>query len=232
MIGEEWMDLSFDSSGKLTHFHSPRASKAFFNGGQPNFTTTVTDSLQGSTSTVTTDFAGDLVSSLLDGEIGLAASTTDTSSGSQTTLNQNLSITSNRFGAAIAKTYSGGISETYSLNGDGSPAGYSVSGAGGGLSASITQIPTQATTNYSDGRNVVEKFYESGPRSEVSTPGDKRTFKYERFQLTEESHVDGPWSGWKVERVPDLRDGSERSALARMERFDAHSAAPTTTIPS
>ena len=43
------------------------------------------------------------------------------------------------------------------------------------------------------------------PFTQASTPGDVRTFKYQRLGLTEETHSAGLWTGWTVLFVPDLK---------------------------
>ena len=46
---------------------------------------------------------------------------------------------------------------------------------------------------------------EGRPFTQATTPGDARTFKYQRLGLTEETHTAGLWTGWTVLFVPDLK---------------------------
>ena len=103
------------------------------------------------------------------------------------------------------KTYAGGISESCTLNSDGSMASKTISDGSSNVSVNYTQTPTSCAANYGDG-TIAETYYHAGPRSSVTGPdGDARSFTYQHLEPAKETHAGGVWKGWTVEWLPDAK---------------------------
>jgi RHS repeat-associated protein len=146
---------------------------------------------------------------LLMGFAGTAvrARFTEVQSGEgRTTVNSGLAVASNyRFGITGKNYGSGALSDTFSLNSDGSLAGETISGSGGSATTAVTQTPTLESTTYADGTTLATQFYNVGLPSAQSGPNDGRSFSYQNLQLQTETHTAGPWLGWAVGRQQDTQ---------------------------
>lgn len=209
-IAGEDVGMTMKPDGKLLSLSGPGTGKTFSYGNQQGFSVSMNDGVQGTSASLNTDDVGDLTGVSGTGTIPLTLNTVDTLSGSSTTLSvpgatASVQMDFNHLGSLTGKTYSGGILESYALNSDGSLSGFTMGQQQGGyISPTVDEKPTSRTTTYSDA-TVVEQYYHSGPRSSVSGPNDARNFTYENFQLRTETHTSGPWAGWTVERIPDVK---------------------------
>ena len=153
----------------------------------------VADVTQGTTATLQADSVGDWTSISVPSALPLTMQTTDSATKSETTVNGQLKVTTNLQQATKSKSYSAGaITEDFTLNSDGSLAGFSVSSVAGGT---VTQLPGSETMRFNDGTTVVQNFYDVGVRSSVSGPQDARSFTYQNLALKTETHTGGCLGG-------------------------------------
>jgi RHS repeat-associated protein len=194
--------FGLDVNGRVTSLTGPGTNQTFtYGNGGGGFTFSVSDSTQGTTGSYAADSVGDTTAITPADSLTLTMSTSDTASGHQTTVNSLLSIDSNFGGDTLSKNYPG-ILDTYTRNSDGTVSVASESGSGGSANVTVNEAPTSRTTSY-DGGAIVENFYNSGPRKNVSGPNDARTSTWLHGQLNTEVFTAGPWSGWEIDRGQD-----------------------------
>lgn len=205
--------------------HDRRPQAAASPGSQKSFAYTnpsggaqvvVQDSTQGTTTLLREDSTGDVTAVETPDALPLTMSTVDNAAGNatQTTvnvkgrpLNEKLTIGSGVLGGTTTKNYASGLTESVSLNSDGSLGGWSISDASGSLNTTVDYqdfgIINRINTRHSGGLTFEENFFKVGKRCASGAIQDGsftegRTFTYERLLMKEEQHNAGPWQGWKV----------------------------------
>jgi len=202
-VGGMPVGLGADTDGRVTNVSGPGTNTNVTYGGGDGFEIDTNDTVRGLSTTTTADSIGNLTGVRGDGQIGLSLSTTDAAdgSGTETTINGSVTVKSNFYGSTTSKSYTG-LTETNSLNSDGTLAGMDQ----GDGDAMISQTPTSTTVTSPDGTVITENRYLSGPRSEIIGPMDHRTFTHEKMQPATETYSGEIWHGWSLNWTLDGKD--------------------------
>ncbi|RYD85800.1 MAG: hypothetical protein EOP84_01240, partial [Verrucomicrobiaceae bacterium] len=119
-IGGKAVSMTKDVNGRLTALSGPGSAKAFsYSIGQSGAEVTVTDSVQQTTQKVKTDAVSDLTHVSGSGMTALDIDPKDTTTGTETKINNSVTFKRNHYGAVVSKNYTGGITESMIRNPDG-----------------------------------------------------------------------------------------------------------------
>lgn len=217
-IGGQTVGRKFLSDGRIGETSGPGSKQVFtYADDAAGSTVSITDDLQGTTSSISINALGDVTAYNPARGPKLTLATVDADSGSKVTVNefsspeQKLTLSFDPLRSLIGKDYEGALGETYKRSNIGSVMESTIVGSGvDGVESRTTTIEEDAvartrTIDFGDGTVFGETRYKVGLRKTVTGPEDDRNFSYERFSLKKETHNAGPWSGWTVERKFDTR---------------------------
>jgi len=199
--------FALDADGRIARLWGAGFDKHYTYGGAPKYTVTVSDSVQGTTQTLSASEVGDFEGISGDGVQPVSASTQDLAGGvTQTNYAGWLSQKQAADGSVLRKDYTG-LTETTGYTAEGLPTSV---GTGSAL-LTLSHGENSRSTSGS-GFEMQEEFYHAGPRKSVSGSGEARSFTYQRLALASETHTAGPWAGKVLSYGQDGR--GRRSSLS------------------
>ncbi|WP_038171751.1 RHS repeat protein [Verrucomicrobium sp. BvORR106] len=195
-MGGRAAELHFNAKGEVSRAKGPGYDKTFQLNGAPGFNLQIADSVQGTNQTLKASSVGDLTERSGDVSEPLAVQTNDLSNGlREATYNSSLTMKWAADGSLLRKDYAGGTMES-TVNTYDEENLLQTSGTGSEPVTLTAGEDALTETYYGDAGTVDRTFYKVGLLKTVRGSDDRRDFKYERLQLSEEKHVAGSfWNG-------------------------------------